>query len=109
MVATQTVLYCVTSVLVWSFTDNLTDSDTVHWNRSSLAFHGLIDIDNAQTYRFLGTAPSNIPALMQKKVVVQPWRTIYTFSTPTNTVEVVLIFSQPTSIEDPYTNYFRYK
>ncbi len=36
-------------------------------------------------------------------MVVQPWRTIYTFSTPTNTVEFVLSFSQPTSIDDPYT------
>jgi hypothetical protein len=36
-------------------------------------------------------------------VVVQPWRTIYTFSTPTNTVELLLTFSQPTSIDDPYT------
>jgi hypothetical protein len=40
---------------------------------------------------------------VQSKVVVQPWRTIYTFSTPTNTVEFVLSFSQPTSIDDPYT------
>ncbi len=47
--------------------------------------------------------PSNIPALVQNKLVVQPWRTIYTFSTPTNTLELVLTFSQPISIEDPYT------
>lgn len=40
---------------------------------------------------------------IQNKVVVQPWRTIYTFTTPTNTVELVLTFSQPTSIDDPYT------
>jgi hypothetical protein len=81
----------------------LTDNDTVHWTGSPLGFHGLIDIDNTQTYRFLGTLPSSVPALIQKKVVVQPWRTIYTFSTPTNTVELVLMFSQPTSIDDPYT------
>ncbi|CAF1293964.1 unnamed protein product [Rotaria sp. Silwood1] len=88
---------------IWSISDNLTDSDTVHWSGSPLAFHGLIDIDYSQVYRFLGTQPSNIPSLIQKSVVVQPWRTIYTFSTPTNTVELVLSFSQPTSIEDPYT------
>jgi len=40
---------------------------------------------------------------VQTKVVVQPWRTIYTFSTPTNTVEFVLSFSQSISIDDPYT------
>ncbi|CAF4762220.1 unnamed protein product [Rotaria sp. Silwood1] len=90
-------------ISVWSISDNLTDSDTVHWSGSPLAFHGLIDIDYSQVYRFLGTQPSNIPSLIQKSVVVQPWRTIYTFSTPTNTVELVLSFSQPTSIEDPYT------
>jgi hypothetical protein len=100
---TKTVLYHIASVLVWSFTDNLTDSDTVHWGGFPLEFHGLIDIDNSQTYRFLGTLPNNTQALIQKKVVVQPWRTIYTFSTPTDTVELVLTFSQPTSIDDPYT------
>jgi hypothetical protein len=41
--------------------------------------------------------------LVQKKVVVEPWRTTYTFATPTNTVELVLTFSQPTAVEDPYT------
>ena len=40
---------------------------------------------------------------MQKKVVVGPWRTIYTFATPDNKVELVLAFSQPTAIEEPYT------
>ncbi len=88
---------------MWSFSDNLFDSDTVHWSGSPLGFHGLIDIDNAQTFRFLGTLPSSVPALVQNKVVVQPRRTIYTFSTPTNTVELVVQFSQPTAIEDPYT------
>ncbi len=97
------ILYHIPSVLVWSFTDNLTDSDTVHWDGFPLTFHGLIDIDNTQTYRFLGTLPSNVTALIQKKVIVQPWRTIYTFSTPTDRVELLLIFSQPTSIDDPYT------
>lgn len=75
----------------------------MHWSGSPLNFHGLIDIDNAQSYRFLGAQPSNIPALVQSKVVVQPWRTIYTFSTPDNAVELVVTFSQPTAIEDPYT------
>ena len=89
--------------LVWSFSDKLTDSDTVHWSGSPLDFHGLVDIDNAQSYRFLGTQPSNIPALVQNQVVVQPWRTIYTFSTPDKAVELVVTFSQPTAIEDPYT------
>ncbi|CAF1638563.1 unnamed protein product [Rotaria magnacalcarata] len=90
-------------ISVWSASDNLTDSDTVHWSGSPLPFHGLIDIDHNQTYRFLGTLPSNIPPLIQNSVVVLPWRTIYNFSTPTNSVELILSFSQPTSIEDPYT------
>jgi len=41
--------------------------------------------------------------LKQTKLVVQPWRTIYTFSTPTDTIELVVQFSQPTSIDDPFT------
>ncbi|UJR26013.1 hypothetical protein I4U23_007359 [Adineta vaga] len=90
-------------VFIWSFANNLTDADTVHWSGAPVPFHGLIDIDNSQVYRFLGTTPSAVPALIQNKLVVQPWRTIYTFTTPTNTVELVLTFSQPTSIEDPFT------
>ena len=88
--------------LVWSFSDKLTDSDTVHWSGSALPFHGLIQVDNT-AYRFLGTLPSNVQPLNQNKVVVQPWRTIYNFSTPTNTLELVVMFSQPTAVEDPYT------
>ena len=41
--------------------------------------------------------------MVQNKLVVEPYRTIYTFTTPDNTVELVLTFSQPTSIEDQYT------
>ena len=89
--------------LVWSFTDNLTDSDSVHWTGALLGFHGLIDIDNTETYRFFGTLPSNISALVQYRVVVEAYRTLYTFTTPTNTIQLLLTFSQPTSIEDPYT------
>ncbi len=89
--------------IVWSFSDNLTDSDTVHWTGSPLPFHGLIDIDNTQTYRFLGTLPSSVPALVQNKLVVEPYRTIYTFTTPDKILELVLTFSQPISIADPYT------
>ncbi len=54
-------------------------------------------------YGFLGGLASNLPALIQNKVVVEPYRTIYIFTTPANTLELVLTFSQPTSIVDPYT------
>jgi hypothetical protein len=67
-------------------------------------YHGLTNIDNIETYRFLGTIPFNVTSLVQNKVVVQPWRTIYNFSTPTNTVELILSFSQPISIDDPYVD-----
>ncbi|CAF0768566.1 unnamed protein product [Adineta ricciae] len=90
-------------ISVWSSSDNLTASDTVHWSGSPLPFHGLIDVDNSEVYRFLGTLPSSVQPMVQNKLVVQPWRTIYTLSTPTNTVELILTFSQPTSIEDPFT------
>jgi hypothetical protein len=96
-------LFLFNFFIVWSFSDNLTDSDTVHWTGSPLPFHGLIDIDNTQTYRFLGTLPSSVPALVQNKLVVEPYRTIYTFTTPDKILELVLTFSQPISIADPYT------
>lgn len=89
--------------IVWSFTDNLTDSNTVHWSEFRLGFHGLIEIDNTETYRFLGTLPENVAALVQSRVMVEPYRTVYRFTTPTNTLELVLTFSQPTSTAEPYT------
>lgn len=68
-----------------------------------MPFHGLIQVDDNQTFRFLGTLPSSVPAMTQNKVRVEPWRTIYNFSTPTNTLELIVLFSQPTAVEDPYT------
>ena len=41
--------------------------------------------------------------MVQNKLVVEPYRTIYTFTTPDKILELVLTFSQPTSIADPYT------
>ena len=63
----------------------------------------MIDIDHARTFRFLGTQPSTIPALIQTGLLVEAWRTTYTFTTPDNNIELQVQFTQPTAIEDPYT------
>ena len=68
-----------------------------------MPFHGLIEVDNNEVYRFLGTSPFLVRPLVQNRVVVEPWRTIYNFSTPKNTLELIVMFSQPTVVEDPYT------
>lgn len=89
--------------VVWSASNKLTDSDTIHWSGSELNFHGLIEVDQSISYRFLGIHPIDVPSLVQNRVIVEPWRTIYTFSTPKSTIELVVTFIQPISISKPFT------
>jgi hypothetical protein len=63
---------------VWSATDNLTDSDTVHWTGVPQPISGLVRVDGA-AYRFMGKEPSRVPAMQQISKLVTPTRTIYDF------------------------------
>src|SRR3974390_806499 len=63
---------------IWSPADKLTDADTVHWTGKPNRLGSLIRVDD-KTYRVIGSAPENLPALEQKSVVVLPTRTIYKF------------------------------
>lgn len=67
---------------VWSTTDNLADSDTVHWTLSPQPINGLARIDG-KTYRFMGRAagrrPDPTPAMQQTGSSLTPTHTRYEF------------------------------
>jgi len=63
---------------IWSFTNQLTDSDTCHWTGARQALTSLVRIDGV-TYRLMGARPSGVPALPQAHVEVSPTRTTYEF------------------------------
>ena len=64
---------------VWSFTDKLTDSNTVHWTGKPQPIHGLVRIDG-KPYRFMGADPEDVPAMEQTGLRVTPTHTIYDFA-----------------------------
>ena len=49
---------------IWSFSDKLTDSDTVHWTGKPHSLSSLVRIDG-HPFRVMGTQPSDAPALNQ--------------------------------------------
>ena len=63
---------------IWSRADKLTDTFTSHWTGKRQSLTSLIRVDES-TYRLMGDAPADLPALPQTSVVVLPTRTIYEF------------------------------
>ena len=66
---------------IWSFTDNLNESQTKHWTGKDQPLIGLIKVDG-KIYNFLGTvenAKEIIPAT-QKSVEITATQTIYQFT-----------------------------
>jgi hypothetical protein len=63
---------------IWSFSDKLTDSDTVHWTGKRQPIHGLLRIDGTP-YRFMGEEPRDVPAMQQTSLTVTPTHTVYEF------------------------------
>lgn len=82
---------------VWSNTDNLTDSDTMHWTGSPQPIQGIVRIDN-KPYRFLGRHPNNIPAMSQTASSITPTHTFYEFRQDGITLK--LAFFTPAILSD---------
>ncbi len=82
---------------IWSNTDILTDSNTVHWTGKPQPIAGLVRIDG-HPFRFLGRDPRGIPAMQQTARTVTPTHTRYTFTG--GGVELELTFFTPTILSD---------
>ena len=67
---------------VWSSTDRLTDSESVHWTMSPQPIDGIARIDG-KPYRFMGRGPGRgadaVPAMQQVASSVTPTHTLYEF------------------------------
>ncbi len=82
---------------VWSMNDRLTDGPTRHWTGDVQPMNGLLRVDG-KTYRFLGDADRDAPALDELSREITPTRTIVTLG---NTqIELKLTFLTPAFPED---------
>jgi hypothetical protein len=82
---------------VWSATDHLNGSGTVHWTGKPNSLTALVRIDG-QTFHVMGRERGSAPMLPQKSVEVLPTRTIYTFSG--SGVDLELTFLTPALPDD---------
>jgi hypothetical protein len=82
---------------VWSDRDRLTDGSTRHWTGVRQALNGLVRVD-AKTYRYLGDADSDIPALTETHREITPTRTMVTLQSPE--IELKLTFLTPAFPDD---------
>jgi hypothetical protein len=82
---------------IWSMTDRLTDSSTRHWTGARQALNGLVRVD-AKTYRYLGDADGDIPALTETHREITPTRTLFTMESPE--IELKLTFLTPAFPDD---------
>ena len=77
---------------IWSETNTLNGSATVHWTGKRNALVSLIRIDG-KTYRLMGDEPTADPPLPQSSVQVLPTRSIYNFNGAS--IHVRMTFMQP--------------
>ncbi len=77
---------------VWSFTDNLYDSQPVHWTGQVHAMSGMINIDG-KSYRFMGAESLCPETVRQVELEVKPTQTTYKFEA--EGVELKLRFTTP--------------
>ncbi len=82
---------------IWSNSDLLTASPTHHWTGHPHRLTSLVRIDG-QTFRVMGDAPANVPALRQVSLNVTPTRSIYTFEGPG--AQIQLTFMTPLLPDD---------
>ena len=82
---------------VWSESDQLNASNTVHWTGSEQSLVSLIRIDGT-SYRLMGDDPSSLPAFPQTGLQVLPTRSIYDFDN--GHVHVTMTFMTPALASD---------
>ena len=82
---------------IWSDTDELTASPTVHWTGKPQPIDGLARIDG-HAFRFMGRDARDVPAMRQTSRTVTPTHTRYTFTA--GGVELDLTFFTPTILSD---------
>lgn len=82
---------------IWSNADTLTGGPTRHWTGTPQPLNGLIRVDD-KTYRYLGDANNDIPALKETSQQVTPTRTIVTMQSPE--IELTLTFLTPAFPDD---------
>ncbi len=85
---------------IWSHSDCLTDSDTVHWTDKPNTISGIATVDGKQ-YRVIGEKDKDtIPAMKQVSVDVSTFSTTYVFEEAG--VRLSLIFTSPILPNDLY-------
>ena len=82
---------------VWSATDNLTDSQTVHWTGADNVILGVATIDGKE-YQIIGKGEA--PAMKQTSADCTAFSTIYTFEQ--DGVRLTLTFTSPLIPNDLY-------
>ena len=82
---------------IWSDTDDLTASNTVHWTGKPQPIAGLLRVDG-KTMRFMGASPRDLPAMQQIAHLVTPTHTRYSFTG--GGVQLDLTFFTPTILSD---------
>jgi hypothetical protein len=82
---------------VWSFTNDLTGSNTVHWTGHEQPMTGIARIDG-KAYRFMGRDPDNVPAMQQVESKITATHTRYEFKQ--GGVELDLTFFTPAMMDD---------
>ena len=82
---------------VWSSSDKLTDTDTVHWTSRPNKIMGIANIDGVD-YRFIGAG--EIPAMKQLSVDCNAFSTTYVFEAAGARIKA--IFTSPILVNDLY-------
>ena len=82
---------------IWSMGDRLTDRSTRHWTGVQQSLNGLIRVDT-KTYRYLGDADGDIPALTETHREITPTRTMISLESPE--IELKFTFLTPAFPDD---------
>ncbi len=82
---------------VWSASNVLTDSDTVHWTDSPIRLKAIAEIDGKE-YRFVGTGSA--PAMEQIAFDMDAFSTVYTFAA--DGVKLTAKFTSPVKPDELY-------